>query len=56
MYAWVSTNLKGMDGLGKVLKNVRKIKMVDGIWMNTGNPAPKNSYAEMWVHFNRIDV
>lgn len=55
MYAWIATNLSGMDGIGRVLKNVRKCKIVCGTWELTGITTPKNSYSEMWEHFTRID-
>ena len=46
MYALVTRLMKGQPGIGKILKNARRLKMVNGVWQN-GNPAPA-SYSEAW--------
>lgn len=46
MYALASRLVKGSPGIGKVLKNTRRLKMANGVWQN-GNPAPA-SYSEAW--------
>ena len=46
MYALVTRLMNGNPGIGKCLKNARRLKMVNGVWQN-GNPAPA-SYSEAW--------
>lgn len=46
MYALAARLMNGSPGVGKVLKNVRRLKIYNGAWQN-GNPAPA-SYSEAW--------
>lgn len=46
MYALVARLMIGSPEIGKILKNARRLKMVNGTWQN-GNPAP-DSYSEAW--------
>ena len=41
--------MKDHPDIGKILKNVQRAKMVNGVWQN-GNPAP-SSYSEAWAMF-----
>ena len=49
MYAMLTLAMKDHPDIGKILKNVQRAKMVNGVWQN-GNPAP-SSYSEAWAMF-----